>query len=127
MDRSIQLCVTGQPLVVRLPGNPVKNFNDIDNRIAAVIRDTVYIDGGYLWWQPGMSDGTLGPLIGDGTRDFALKDITNTDSWKEIPWAWFIYSTSADHFIHLIILAMSSQLYRKLLVGGPPTILDQIM
>lgn len=92
-----------------------------------MIRDTVYIDGGYLWWQPGMSDGTLGPLIGDGMRDFALEDITNTDSLKEIPWVWFIYSTSADHSIHLIILAMSSQRYRKLLVEGPPITLDPIM
>lgn len=23
----------------------------------AVIRDTVYIDGGYLYWEPGMGDG----------------------------------------------------------------------
>jgi hypothetical protein len=37
-----------------------------DGKIAAVIRDTVYLDGGYLWWQPGMSDGSLGTLIADG-------------------------------------------------------------
>ncbi|KAH8586853.1 hypothetical protein B0O99DRAFT_585342 [Bisporella sp. PMI_857] len=33
---------------------------------AAVIRDTVYLDGGYLWWQPGLADGSIGSLIGDG-------------------------------------------------------------
>ena len=27
--------------------------------VAAVIRDTLYIDGGYLWWEPG----TFGILI----------------------------------------------------------------
>ncbi|KAL5318176.1 hypothetical protein ACEPPN_013235 [Leptodophora sp. 'Broadleaf-Isolate-01'] len=33
---------------------------------AAVVRDTLYIDGGYLWWQPGMSDGSYGSVISDG-------------------------------------------------------------
>ncbi|TAQ85813.1 hypothetical protein B7494_g5867 [Chlorociboria aeruginascens] len=33
---------------------------------AAVIRDTLYIDGGYLWWEPGMSDGTYGGVTYDG-------------------------------------------------------------
>lgn len=33
---------------------------------AAVIRDTMYIDGGNLWWKPGSSDGTYGKLISDG-------------------------------------------------------------
>ncbi|KAF4637195.1 hypothetical protein G7Y89_g887 [Cudoniella acicularis] len=36
------------------------------NPRAAVIRDTLYIDGGILWWQPGMSDGTYGTAISDG-------------------------------------------------------------
>jgi len=36
-------------------------------REAAVIRDTVYIDGGYLWWEPGMADGNYGALTQDGT------------------------------------------------------------
>ncbi|RDL33728.1 uncharacterized protein BP5553_08096 [Venustampulla echinocandica] len=37
-----------------------------DSPRAAVIRDTLYIDGGYLWWQPGMADGSLGSPIADG-------------------------------------------------------------
>jgi hypothetical protein len=37
-----------------------------DGDAAAVIRDTLYIDGGYLWWEPGMADGTFGALINDG-------------------------------------------------------------
>jgi hypothetical protein len=45
---------------------PDEILNPTDQRTAAVIRDTLYIDGGYLWWQPGMSDGTYGPLIADG-------------------------------------------------------------
>jgi hypothetical protein len=31
-----------------------------------VIRDTLYIDGGYLWWLPGLSDGTYGAPTSDG-------------------------------------------------------------
>ena len=28
----------------------------------------MYIDGGQLWWEPGMADGTYGSLIGDGIK-----------------------------------------------------------
>ncbi|ETS82513.1 hypothetical protein PFICI_04389 [Pestalotiopsis fici W106-1] len=35
------------------------------NPRAAQIRDTLYIDGGYLFWVPGMSDGTYGPATQD--------------------------------------------------------------
>lgn len=38
--------------------------------LAAVIRDTLYIDGGNLWWSPGMSDGSIGPLSEDGEYEF---------------------------------------------------------
>ena len=43
-----------------------------DGDAAAVIRDTVYIDGGYLWWEPGMSDGTYGAPVNDGNTARAL-------------------------------------------------------
>lgn len=33
---------------------------------AAVVKDTVYIDGGYLWWIPGMEDGSYGVPTQDG-------------------------------------------------------------
>ncbi|KAF7890166.1 hypothetical protein EAF00_008482 [Botryotinia globosa] len=33
---------------------------------AAVVRDTFYIDGGELYWEPGMSDGTYDPPVIDG-------------------------------------------------------------
>ncbi|KAJ5051966.1 uncharacterized protein L3040_001727 [Drepanopeziza brunnea f. sp. 'multigermtubi'] len=33
---------------------------------AAVVRDTLYIDGGYLWWTPGLSDGSYGSATSDG-------------------------------------------------------------
>ncbi|KAL1887572.1 hypothetical protein Sste5346_010125 [Sporothrix stenoceras] len=32
---------------------------------AAVVRDTLYIDGGTLWWIPGMNDSSYGGVIGD--------------------------------------------------------------
>jgi hypothetical protein len=38
----------------------------IDVYKAAVIRDTVYIDGGFLYWTQGMNDGTVNPPYWDG-------------------------------------------------------------
>jgi len=35
-------------------------------KVAAVIRDTVYIDGGALWWLPGLNDGSFDSLASDG-------------------------------------------------------------
>jgi len=36
------------------------------NFVAAhVVRDTVYMDGGSIWWLPGMDDGTFAPTIKD--------------------------------------------------------------
>ncbi|KAI1496657.1 hypothetical protein F5X99DRAFT_424377 [Biscogniauxia marginata] len=32
---------------------------------AAQVKDTVYMDGGYLWWVPGMADGSFGPPTQD--------------------------------------------------------------
>lgn len=49
----------------------VERLNDFDKRIAAVIRDTVYIDGGYLWWQPGLKDGTYGIPMADGMKTYS--------------------------------------------------------
>lgn len=34
--------------------------------LASVIRDTVYLDGGNLFWQPGFADGHTGSPQGDG-------------------------------------------------------------
>ncbi|KAF8851662.1 hypothetical protein BDZ45DRAFT_678961 [Acephala macrosclerotiorum] len=36
-----------------------------DSPRAAVVRDTLYIDGGALWWTPGMADGSYGPPTSD--------------------------------------------------------------
>jgi hypothetical protein len=50
-------------------GNPswcVKPLNNFDCVIAAVIRDTLFIDGGDQWWIPGMADGTFGDPVNDG-------------------------------------------------------------
>ncbi|CAD6453008.1 9f61d75e-31a6-4fba-9b4e-7dcf47082789 [Sclerotinia trifoliorum] len=33
---------------------------------AAVVRDTFYLDGGELWWEPGLSDGSYAPPVSDG-------------------------------------------------------------
>ncbi|KAK3319276.1 hypothetical protein B0H66DRAFT_575753 [Apodospora peruviana] len=33
---------------------------------AALLRDTVYLDGGNLWWQPGLKDGSIGTIEDDG-------------------------------------------------------------
>ncbi len=41
-------------------------FEFTDTNIAAVVRDTLYIDGGTLSWEQGMSDGTFSYFPGDG-------------------------------------------------------------
>ncbi|KJZ77946.1 hypothetical protein HIM_02583 [Hirsutella minnesotensis 3608] len=33
---------------------------------AAVIRNKVYLDGGTIWWMPGLESGQLGPVVNDG-------------------------------------------------------------
>jgi hypothetical protein len=40
--------------------------NRTDCAIAGVIRDTLYIDGGYQWWLPGLKDESYGAPINDG-------------------------------------------------------------
>lgn len=44
-------------------------FNSTDvlitSSLAAVVRDTVYLDGGILWWLPGLSDGSYATPISD--------------------------------------------------------------
>lgn len=35
---------------------------------ATVLRDTLYLDGGILWWQPGYANGTVGQPLYD--REF---------------------------------------------------------
>jgi hypothetical protein len=61
--------------------------------IAAVIRDTLYIDGGNLLWEPGMSDGTYGSPISDGTFFKSIIDgvwlIAHT--FQETRSVWSIY------------------------------------
>jgi hypothetical protein len=49
-------------------GCPVDISNTTDETIAGVIRDTLYIDGGYLWWNPGLSDGSYAGPTADGMQ-----------------------------------------------------------
>ncbi|KAK3898113.1 hypothetical protein C8A05DRAFT_38314, partial [Staphylotrichum tortipilum] len=49
--------------------------NQVNTRIcqwqqlrASVLRDTVYLDGGSLWWQPGFADGSAGRPVNDNNR-----------------------------------------------------------
>lgn len=58
------LCYWQQPRGQFLSISLVK---DIANQNpAAIIRDTIYMDGGRTWWIPGMADGSLKTLIPDG-------------------------------------------------------------
>lgn len=45
--------------------------------IAAVIRESLYIDGGYIWWLPGLSDGTYGAPNNDGINLESLFEMLN--------------------------------------------------
>lgn len=64
------MCYWTAPRGMLTPNFPWR-FDDFDKRIAAVIRDTVYIDGGYLWWQPGLKDGTYGIPMADGMKTYS--------------------------------------------------------
>jgi hypothetical protein len=46
---------------------------ETDGIVAGVIRDTVYLDGGFLWWEPGMSDGSYGAPTNDGIQQNYLQ------------------------------------------------------
>jgi hypothetical protein len=61
-------------------GGTLRKKIGTDGDTAAVIRDTVYIDGGFLFWEPGMSDGTYGAPTNDGNMaGNTLKAKTETD------------------------------------------------
>jgi hypothetical protein len=51
-------------------GFSVDILNPTDDAIAGVIRDALYIDGGYLWWNPGLADGSYAGPTADGTGSF---------------------------------------------------------
>ncbi len=52
---------------------------ETDGIVAGVIRDTVYLDGGYLFWEPGMSDGSYGAPTNDGIQQnhFKLEEVAH--------------------------------------------------
>ncbi|KAI0132763.1 hypothetical protein BJ170DRAFT_261256 [Xylariales sp. AK1849] len=65
------------------------------NARAATLRDTVYIDGGYLWWTPGMADGSYGAPTEDNnplgliytlnfSKPFKTSSNTNPSNISEI-------------------------------------------
>jgi hypothetical protein len=49
----------------RLVMSPYVAKESTNTSVAATVRDTVYIDGGYLYWVPGMADGSYGPPTED--------------------------------------------------------------
>jgi hypothetical protein len=61
---------------------------------AGVIRDAVYLDGGYLWWEPGMADGSLSLPVADGNELFPTLCFS-ADLYQGTRLAWYMCSTSA--------------------------------
>ncbi|KAL2266898.1 hypothetical protein VTJ83DRAFT_4175 [Remersonia thermophila] len=51
-----------------LPGQVNTRICQWQQLRAAVLRDTVYLDGGNLWWQPGFSDGSVREPRNDNNR-----------------------------------------------------------
>jgi hypothetical protein len=49
--------------------------SDANRDQAAVIRDTVYLDGGYLYWQPGLADGTFAIPNRDGIYSLSMPSV----------------------------------------------------
>lgn len=39
-----------------------------DTAQAALVRDTVYLDGGSIWWSPGLASGKVGKPVNNGKR-----------------------------------------------------------
>jgi hypothetical protein len=53
--------------------------NPTDEATAGVIRDALYLDGGYLWWNPGLADGSLAGPTADGVQNSTnVMDTTNS-------------------------------------------------
>lgn len=40
--------------------------------LAALVRDTVYLDGGSIWWSPGLANGQIGKPVNNGKLLFGL-------------------------------------------------------
>jgi hypothetical protein len=93
--------------------------------LAAIVRDAVYVDGGSLWWRPGLSDGTYGSYVSDGMRPSLLGDNVSYIQ-KETRSASSTFLTSAPPSIHRRILAAYSQQCRKPLEEVPRIISAQI-
>lgn len=53
-------CFTSEVSITRL--------NTTDETTAGVIRNTLYLDGGYLWWNPGLADGSYAGPTADGMQ-----------------------------------------------------------
>lgn len=53
---------------------PLERNHELTNA-AAILKDTVYIDGGYLSWIPGMKDGSYGSATQDSKlmADYLLR------------------------------------------------------
>ncbi|KAI9656088.1 MAG: hypothetical protein M1829_000443 [Trizodia sp. TS-e1964] len=49
---------------------------------AAVLRDTLYVDGGYLWDLPGMADGSYGQIVQDPNLSGLLYSINFTQPFN---------------------------------------------
>lgn len=43
--------------------------------LVGVIRDTAYIDGGYLWWTPGLADGTMATPLRDSKTTCSFRPL----------------------------------------------------
>ncbi|KAG6121252.1 hypothetical protein E4U13_005153 [Claviceps humidiphila] len=52
---------------------------------AALVRDTIYLDGGSIWWSPGLADGSVGQPVNNGNfqgyiLNFNLSESFSTDT-----------------------------------------------
>ena len=62
---NITMCFWANPRGLP-PSDPQRE--ETNDGIVAVVRDSVYIDGGFKWSREGMADGTYGAYILDGMR-----------------------------------------------------------
>lgn len=67
MARSTAPCALGEPYEVGRRPTLTRRLHRLTDT-AAVVRDTVYMDGGDLFWTPGYSDGSFQTPIVDGSQ-----------------------------------------------------------
>lgn len=67
------ICTWEQPRGKRRKGTGDFTYLHLIIELAALIRDTIYVDGGTIWWSPGFSTGEYQQVTDSGKLDMLGK------------------------------------------------------